>query len=112
MSRHLRAMMLSSEAALTIQAQVDDMKALSPASIDVKAFMSSFTDRIMDPILQEVPVAPNVRETGCQSFADQYYATLHFDESCLHPTTSWYLLLPEQQLPPNFVPEFEEDLYE
>ena len=101
--------MLSSEAALTIQARVDGMKALSPASVDVRTIMSSFADRIMDPILQEVP--PNVQETGCQSFSDQYYATLPFDESCLHPTTSWYPLLPEQQLPPTFDPEFEEDLY-
>ena len=108
-TRHLRSLMLSSEAALAIQAQVDGMKALSPASVDVRAIMSSFADRITDPILQEVP--PNVKETGCQSFSDQYYATLPFDESCLHPTTSWYPLLPEQQLPPTFNPEFEENLY-
>ena len=101
--------MLSSEAASSIQAQVDDMKALCPASVDVKAIMSSFADRIMDPILQEVP--PNVQETGCQNFADQYYATLQFDESCLHPVTSWYPLLPEQRLPHGFSPEFEDDLY-
>ena len=63
----------------------------------------------MDPILQEVP--PNVQATGCQSFVDQYYATLPFNENCLHPTTTWYPLLPEQQLPPNFDPEFEEDVY-
>ena len=108
-TRHLRALMLSSEAALTIQAQVDGMKALCPASVDVRAIMSSFADRIMDPILQEVP--PNLQQTGCQSFLDQYYATLPFDESCLHLTTSWYPLLPEQQLPQNFDPEFEEELY-
>ena len=54
-TRHLRAAILSSEAAHTIQAQVHDMQALCAASVDVKAIMSSFTDRIMDPILQEVP---------------------------------------------------------
>jgi integrase len=101
--------MLSSEAANIIQAQVDDMQALCPASVDVKAIMSSFADRIMDPILQEVP--PNVQETGCQDFADQYYATLPFDESCLPPVTSWYPLLPEQRLPSGFNPQFQDDLY-
>ena len=108
-TRHLRAAMLSSEAAASIQRQVDGMKALCPATVDVKAIMSSFADRIMDPVLQEVP--PNVQETGCQSFADQYYATLQFDESCLHPVTSWYPLLPEQRLPHGFNPEFQDDLY-
>ena len=108
-TKHLRAHMLSSDAARVIQAQVDGMGSLCPAAFDVKAVMSSFADRIMDPLIQEVPLS--VQSSGCQNFADQYYATLPFDESCLPPATSWYPLLPEQQLPSGFAPEYESDLY-
>ena len=73
--------MLSSEAVRVLQAQVEDMGAMSPAIMDVKAIMLSFADRIMDPLVQEVPL--RVQSTGCQDFSSQYYAKLSFDDSCL-----------------------------
>ena len=45
-TKHLRAAMMSSDAARVIQAQVDGMDLLCPAAFDVKAVMSSFADRM------------------------------------------------------------------
>ena len=108
-TKHLRHAMLSSAAAKAIQTQVKDMLVVCPASVDVKAVLSSFADRIIDPPLQDIPLS--VQASGCQELLDQYYATLPFDESCLPPETSWYPLLPEQQLPKGFSPTCESDLY-
>ena len=59
--------MLASDAARVIQAQVDGMGSLcAQQPVDVKAVMSSFADRIMDPLLQEVPLS--VQSSGCQNF--------------------------------------------
>ena len=102
-TKHLRQAMLSSSAATALQAQVSGMQVVCPSSIDVKAVLSSFADRVIDPPLQDVPLS--VQSAGCQEFSDQYYSTLPFDESCLPPETSWYPLLPEQQLPEGFNPD-------
>ena len=108
-TRHLRQEMLSSPAAMAIQAQVSDMQVICPASIDVKATLLSFADRVIDPPLQDISCS--VQLVGCQEFSDGYYSTIPFDESCVPPVMSWYPLLPEQHLPTGFNPQFKSDLY-